>query len=329
MADDAASGEERIIALFRSLATHPGAFGLMDDAAILTPPDGSDVVLKTDAIIGGVHFFADDPADAVARKALRVNLSDLAAKGAKPAGFLMSLAVARFDETWLADFARGLGEDAEAFGCPLLGGDTVATSGPTVVAISAVGLVPRGTMVMRSGARPGDAVLVTGTVGDAVLGLKLRREPAAAARWGLTPAMQRHAAARYLVPQPRNAVAEALRAFASGGMDVSDGLVGDLGKLALAAGVAAEVELERVPLSEAARAAVTAEPDLLEALVTGGDDYEILCTMAPGNVASFCAAAAAAGVAATEIGRVAAGEGTRFRRGGQPVRFAHGSYSHL
>jgi thiamine-monophosphate kinase len=248
-AGGAPSGEERIIALFRLLATHPGAFGLMDDAAILTPPDDSDVVLKTDAIIGGVHFFPDDPADAVARKALRVNLSDLAAKGAKPAGFLLSLAVARFDEGWLTAFARGLGEDAETFGCPLLGGDTDSTSGPTVVSISAFGLVPRGTMVMRAGAHPGDAVVVTGTIGDAVLGLRLRHDPGAAARWRLNAAMQEHAAARYLVPQPRNAVAEALRTHASGGMDVSDGLVGDLGKLCRAAGVAADVDLERVPLS--------------------------------------------------------------------------------
>jgi thiamine-monophosphate kinase len=326
---DTASGEERIIALFRSLATHPGAFGLMDDAAILTPPDGSDVVLKTDAIVGGVHFFADDPADAVARKALRVNLSDLAAKGAKPAGCLLSLAVARVDEAWLTEFARGLGEDAAQFACPLLGGDTVQTSGPIVVSIAAFGLVPRGRMVMRSGARPGDAVVVTGSIGDAVLGLRLRHEPSAAVRWGLDPAMQAHAAARYLVPQPRNAVAEALRTHASGGMDVSDGLVGDLGKLCRAAGVAADVDLERVPLSDAARAAVAAEPALLATLVTGGDDYEILCTMAPAKVASFRTAAAAAGVAASEIGRVTAGEGARFRHAGKPVSFAHGSYSHL
>jgi thiamine-monophosphate kinase len=323
------SGEERIISVFRALARHPGALGLMDDAAILTPPAGQDVVLKADAIVGGVHFFPDDPADAVARKALRVNLSDLAAKGAEPAGFLLSLAIARVDEAWLAAFAQGLADDAERYGCPLLGGDTDATSGPTVISIAAFGFVPRGAMVLRSGARAGDSVVVTGTIGDAVLGLRLRREPDAAARWGLGPTMQDHLIQRYLVPEPRNAVATALRTHASGGMDVSDGLAGDLGKLCRASGVGAEIEIERVPLSEAARAAVAAEPGLIEMLVTGGDDFEILCTMAPEKVAPFVHAAAAAGVAATEIGRVVAGEGARFRLAGRPVTFERASYSHF
>jgi thiamine-monophosphate kinase len=329
VAASAQSGEERIIAVFRALATHPGAFGLMDDAAILTPPAGSDLVLTVDAIVGGVHFFPDDPPGAVARKALRVNLSDLAAKGAEPAGFLLSLAVAKLDETWLGGFADGLGQDADAFGCPLLGGDTVSTTGPTVVSIAAFGFVPHGAMVLRSGARPGDAVVVTGTIGDAALGLRLRHDPAAAARWGLSDAMQAHVAARYLVPQPRNAVAASVRTYASGGMDVSDGLAGDLGKLCAASGVGADIDLDQVPLSDSARAAVAAEAGLLEALVTGGDDFEILCTMAPDRVASFRTAAAAGGVAASEIGQVTAGQGARFRHAGKPVSFARGSYSHL
>jgi len=171
------SAEDRLIArYFRPLASHPGALDLADDAAILVPPPGCDVVLKADAIIGGVHFFPEDSADAVGRKALRVNLSDLAAKGAKPVGFLLSLALPDgTPDAWLASFADGLRADAQLYGCPLLGGDTDRTPGPVMVSIAAFGTVPHGAMVRRSGAKPGDTVFVRGTIGDAALGLKLRR----------------------------------------------------------------------------------------------------------------------------------------------------------
>src|SRR5919198_5934420 len=207
------SGEDEIIArYFRPLAKHPAAFGLIDDCAALTPPAGSDLVLKTDAIVGGVHFFPDDPADKVAQKALRVNLSDLAAKGAKPEGFLLALALPKeIDRDWLKAFARGLGKDAEAYRCPLLGGDTDRTPGPVTIAITAFGTLPRGSMVLRSGAEVNDRVMVTGTIGDAALGLALRQDPTAAERWGLSRREAAHLGERYLVPQPRNAIAEALR----------------------------------------------------------------------------------------------------------------------
>ena len=326
------SGEDRVIApYFRPLARHPGAFGLVDDAAILTPPAGHDVVLKADAIVGGVHFFPDDPPDTVARKALRVNLSDLAAKGAEPAGFLLSLVLpASTDEAWLAAFAHGLGEDAERYGCPLLGGDTDRTPGPAMISIAAFGLVPQGTMVPRSGARVGDAVMVTGTIGDAALGLALRREPNKADAWGLDVAMRAHLAARYLLPQPRNAIAPALRVHASGAMDVSDGLVGDLVKLCSASRVAADVEVARVPLSDAARQVLAHEPAVMEAILTGGDDYEVLCTVAPERIASFRAAAQAVQVPLTQIGTVRAGQGTYFRNAdNKPMQFAKTAYSHF
>jgi len=330
--DDPQSGEDRLIARhFRPLARARGAFALTDDAAILEPPAGHDVVLKADAIIAGVHFFADDPAAAVAAKALRVNLSDLAAKGAAPAGFLLSLALPdTLGEDWLADFARGLGADADRYGCPLLGGDTDRIAGPAVISIAAFGLVPHGAMIKRSGARPGDAVVVTGTIGDSALGLRLKREPGLAARWRLNAVMVEHLVQRYLLPQPRNAVAAALRAHASAAMDVSDGLVGDLTKLAGVSGVGAEIDAARVPLSDAARAALAAEPALTETALTGGDDYEILATMAPGQVASFTSTAAAAGVAATEIGRITAGADARFLdQAGRALTFARHSYSHF
>ena len=178
---DAGSPEDRLIArYFKPLARHPAAFGLSDDAAAITPPAGHDLVLKTDGLIAGVHFFPDDPADDVARKALRVNLSDLAAKGAAPLGFLLAIALPKgFSEDWLAAFARGLGEDADRYQCPLLGGDTDSTPGPISISIAAFGTLPQGTMVRRSGARVGDHVFVTGTIGDAALGLRLRQDAGA------------------------------------------------------------------------------------------------------------------------------------------------------
>src|SRR5919106_1388205 len=172
----AESGEDLLIGrYFKPIARHPGALGLLDDAALLAPPAGHELVVTADAVVGGVHFFDNDPPDAVARKALGVNLSDLAAKGAKPAGFLMTLALPnKHSDAWLKRFARGLGTAAKQSGCPLLGGDTVRTPGPVTISITAFGTLPKNTMVHRFGARAGDRVVVTGSVGDAALGLKLR-----------------------------------------------------------------------------------------------------------------------------------------------------------
>jgi len=327
------SGEDEIIArYFRPLAKHPAAFGLIDDCAALAVPAGSDLVLKTDAIVGGVHFFPDDPADKVAQKALRVNLSDLAAKGAKPEGFLLALALPKeIDRNWLKAFARGLGKDAEAFGCPLLGGDTDRTPGPVTIAITAFGTLPRGSMVLRSGAKPDDRVFVTGTVGDAALGLVLRQDAAAMERWDLSQREAKHLAARYLVPQPRNVIAEALRQHASAAMDVSDGLVGDFTKLCAASGVSAEIDALRVPLSNGARRAAATEPAMLERALTGGDDYEIVCTVPPKKVASFQAATAKAGVPVVEIGVMTKGTAPpRFLDGsGKALTFKQLSFSHF
>jgi thiamine-monophosphate kinase len=327
------SGEDRLIArYFKPLAKHPGAFGLVDDAAAIAPPRGHDIVLKTDGIIGGVHFFPDDPPESVAQKALRVNLSDLAAKGARPLGFLLTLALPKeVGDAWLRRFARGLGADAERYGCPLFGGDTVRTPGPVAISVAVFGAVPHGKMLLRSAAKPGERVLVTGTIGDAALGLVLRKHPGQAARWGLAPREERHLAQRYLLPQPRNALASALQTHASAAMDGSDGLAGDLTKLCKASGVSADIEVARVPLSPAARKAVAAEPAAIEAALTGGDDYEVLLTMPPRRVAAFRKAAAAAGVAVTEIGNVVAGNAApRFLdQTGKPLAFVRPSFSHF
>jgi thiamine-monophosphate kinase len=335
MAQDpgAASGEDRLIGrYFRPLATDPGAFGLIDDAATLTPPPGFDVVLKADAVVGGVHFFADDPPELIAKKALRVNLSDLAAKGAAPAGFLLSLALpSSVGEDWLDAFARGLGRDAEDFRCPLFGGDTVYTPGPVMVSIAAFGLVPIGTMVRRAGARPGDRVVVTGTIGDAALGLEVRRNSDTARRWSLDPRQRDHLINRYQVPRPRNALAEALRQHASAAMDVSDGLAGDFAKLCAASGIAATIEVARVPLSDAARQAIAADASLIERALTGGDDYEVVATVPSAACEALKAAAAAAGVPLADIGVVEAGEGqVRFLdAAGKPLVFKQNSFSHF
>lgn len=325
------SGEERIIDLFRPMARHPAALGLIDDCAALTPEPGTDLVLKADAIVGTVHFFADDPADDVARKALRVNLSDLAAKGARPLGFLMSLALPHdIAPEWLGEFARGLGEDVDAYECPLLGGDTVSTPGPVMISIAVFGSVPTGTMVRRDAARAGDHVVVTGTIGDAALGLRLRQDATAAARWSLDRAQAEHLIGRYRRPQPRNVIAEPIRSHARAGMDVSDGLVGDLGKMCAASGVAATIEAARVPLSDAARAVLAADPALIETILTGGDDYEILATVEEAQLVPLQAAARAAGVAVTAIGRIGDGQGVRVIDGhGEVVAFRQGSYSHF
>jgi len=322
------SAEDKLIQrFFAPLASHPGALGLSDDAAFLAPPAGCDLVLKTDAIIGGVHFFAEDAAQTVASKALRVNLSDLAAKGAKPLGFLLSLALpCDITDAWLANFAEGLRSDAVLYGCPLFGGDTDRTPGPITVSIAMLGSVPAGTMVRRAGAKAGDRVFVTGTIGDAALGLAVRKGK----DFGLSEAQRQHLIARYLLPQPRNALAEAVRLHASAAMDVSDGLAGDFAKLCRASGVGASIEAARVPLSEAARAVIAAEPAMLETALTGGDDYEIVCTVPTSRADSFRAAALAAKVAVTEIGVIEPGEGARFLdAGAQPLAFKRASYSHF
>ena len=322
------SAEDKLIArYFAAIAVHPGALGLTDDAAFLKPPAGCDLVLTSDAIIGGVHFFADDAAQTVAAKALRVNVSDLAAKGAEPLGFLVSLALPNgLGERWLADFAEGLRGDAALYGCPLLGGDTDRTPGPITISVAMFGAVPEGTMVRRAGARQGDRVFVTGTIGDAALGLALRKGKA----FALNDTQREHLLARYLLPQPRLGLAAAVRTHASAAMDVSDGLAGDVAKLCRVSKVGAAIEIVRVPLSDAAQAAVAADPAMLETALTGGDDYEILCTVPAAKADSFRAAAAAAKVQVTEIGAIEAGEGVRFLGAdGRPLVFAHAAFSHF
>jgi len=325
------SGEDALIArYFRPLATDPGAFNLVDDAAILKP-SGDDIVVKTDAIVEGVHFFPDDPPDTIARKALRVNLSDLASKGATPAGFLLTLALRGADDVWLAPFARGLGEDAKQYGCPLLGGDTVSTPGPLMISIAALGRVPAGKMVHRSGAKPGDRVVVTGTIGDATLGLDILKGGAAAAALADNAPAREMLVGRYRVPQPRNALAKAVRDHASAAMDVSDGLAGDLAKLCAASGVSAVIDAPSIPLSAPAATLLARGVVGIEKIVSGGDDYEILCAIPENRLEAFARAADRAEVTVTSIGTVIAGGSapTFMDAQGSEIALKCLSYSHF
>jgi thiamine-monophosphate kinase len=325
------SGEDALIArYFKPLATDPGAFNLIDDAAILKP-SADDLVLKTDAVVEGVHFLPDDPPDTIACKALRRNLSDLAAKGAVPAGFLLTLALRSADESWLTPFARGLGEDARRYGCPLMGGETVSTPGPIMISIAAFGRVPPGKMVRRSGARPGDHVVVTGTIGDAALGLDILRGGAAAAALVDDAAAKEVLVGRYRLPQPRNALAKAIRDYASAAMDVSDGLAGDLAKLCAASGGSAVVDTRSVPLSAPTAKMLARGAVGIETLISAGDDYEILCAIPENRFEAFTKDAQLAGVAVSSIGSVIAGEsGPKFLDGkGIEIPLSHLSYSHF
>jgi thiamine-monophosphate kinase len=322
--------EDDLIARFFAPLAGEGGLGLRDDAACITAPAGSDLVMTVDALVAGVHFFADDPPDAIARKALRVNLSDLAAKGADPLGFLLTLALPATSPAWLEAFARGLGEDAADYSCPLLGGDTVKTPGPLTISITAFGAVPAGQMVPRTGAKPGDLLAVTGAIGDAALGLLLRTTPAAAwiASVGETERTFLHE--RYRLPRPRNGLAKSLLAHAHAAMDVSDGLIGDLEKMLRVSGAAGRIRGEDVPLSPAVRQATAADPALLEAALTGGDDYEILCAVPPERIDTLRAAAEAAEIPLTVIGEVVeSGKGNLFTYRGATISFSRRSYSHF
>jgi thiamine-monophosphate kinase len=323
-------GEFELISRYFAPIAGPGALGLLDDAGLLRPARGYETVVTTDALVAGVHFLPDDPAGSIARKALAVNLSDLAAKGATPDGFVLSLVLPHgWSEDWLSAFASGLADISRETACPLIGGDTTSTPGPLTLSITAFGSVPAGRMVQRAGAKPGDVLLVSGTIGDGALGLQAHRPDKPGWVATLDASHRAYLVDRYLHPCPRLAIAAALQAHASAAMDVSDGLAGDLAKLVRAAGVGAEVDLDAVPLAPAARAALMADPALAELAWTGGDDYEILCTASQGEYLSLIAAAQEAGVLLTPIGRITAAGPVQYRDNGKPRHFERASFSHF
>lgn len=322
--------EDALIARYLApLAKDPGALALTDDAAHLSAPVGEELIITVDGLVAGVHFFADDPPDLIARKALRTNLSDLAAKGARPRAYLLTLSLPEaWSEEWLAGFASGLQQDQDAYGISLLGGDTTRALGPLTISITALGLVPKGQMVKRSGARPGELVFVTGTIGDSALGCRLRLSPNSFPP--LAADERAHLLNRYLLPQPRCAFAEVLCRHASSAMDISDGLVGDFAKLCRVSQVSAEIDARTIPLSRAAKSACGQQSALFETALTGGDDYEILFTAAPQHKEALLAGAQDAQMTISEIGYVTSGTGPPiFKDGDAILQFTHGSYSHF
>lgn len=299
---------EAIAEFFAPLAGNGApAFELTDDAAVYTPPPGQALVLTKDAMVEGVHFLPTDPPDLVARKLLRVNLSDLAAMGAEAVGYLQATAVRPADAaSWLKAFARGLAEDQAIFGCRLWGGDTTSTPGPITLSLTAIGLTPPGAALRRNGARLGDLIAVTGTIGDSALGLLARRGELE----GLGAAALAYLKGRYLLPEPRLAVGKCLRGVAHAALDVSDGLVADMAHICQTSGVGAQIRLADIPLSPAARAAITHDPRRL-ADIFKGDDYELLFTIPPAKAAELHAIAPKTGVPITLIGEVVEGSAVR------------------
>ena len=319
MTDDAAPmGEfDRIARFFAPLAKGvPGAYGLTDDAASL-PDAGADHewVVTVDALVSAIHFLPDDAPDLVARKALRVNLSDLAAMGAVPYGYTLALALPTDmvePAAWLEAFCHGLAADQAEFGIHLLGGDSVSTPGPITLSITAFGLGVRGKALRRNGARPGDDLWVSGTIGDGALGLLVAQ--------GRLSGQFSDLADRYRLPRPRVGLGSRLVGAAGAAMDVSDGLLQDAGHLATHSGCRLVIDGPCLPLSTSAADLISDDPELFALALSGGDDYELLFT-APADAASAVEAAGqAAGVSVTRIGRVESGAGVEVHdHRGQPL----------
>ncbi len=332
-------GEEPIIQEFLApLASgYPGAFGLADDCAAITPTPGHDLIVKTDPVAAGIHFLPDDPPADIGWKALAVNVSDLAAKGAVPRAYLMALS---FPEAptrgWMRAFAAGLAEAQAAFGMHLVGGDTDRRPGPVTISITVFGEVPSGRMIRRGTAQPGDRLYVTGSLGLSAMGLALLRDPSLASQWGLNAPSVRQAIRRYRRPQPRLAFRTALLDHARAAMDLSDGLAKDLGRMCRASGCGALVNLECVPREGAAAAAVDADPSRWTDVIASGDDYEVLAAIPPERSAAFEAAARAATAASpnpfavTCIGEMTASPGITFRfPDGRPLDLSRTGWDHF
>ena len=303
-----------------------GAFEFRDDAAEITPREGTSFVITQDAIAEGVHFFPDDPPASIAKKALRVNLSDLAAKAATPKYISLALGLGKtWNEEWIADFAKGLNDDCETYDIELTGGDTFSTGAGFVISITAIGEVPTGNYVSRLNARTRDALFVTGFVGDAALGLLAHEKKLS----GLGDDDNSYLIDRYLLPQPRLGVAGIIMKFATASMDISDGLIGDLEKLCQASNIGAELQIQNIPLSRAAMNAITLESNLMETALTGGDDYEILFTVAEEKLVEFEDSIKGFEGQITRIGTINSGQDVKvFDSHGKLIEFEKKSYDH-
>jgi thiamine-monophosphate kinase len=324
---------ELVAKYFAPLArAFPGAYGLLDDAAVISPASGNELVVKTDTIVASVDFPPETAPDFIARKALRVNLSDLAAKGVVPRAYVLDLVLpATVDEGWIAKFAAGLERDQAEYGVHLIGGDMSSTPGPVTIAVCALGEAPIGRIVRRGGARADDIIFVTGTIGDAALGLTALR----GALTELDDDSRRFLLDRYRLPQPRVTLGPGLIGVATAAIDISDGLIADLRHLCEVSRVDAIVEAKSVPLSPAARQAIARDPQRLPTALTGGDDYEVLFTAPPEAVERISELARSASTPITPIGRI-----TRSLQGdrthvvvlddlGQATRFTAEGWTHF
>jgi thiamine-monophosphate kinase len=320
-------GEFGRIGRFFAPLAGPGGLGLKDDAALLDCRPGHRLVVTVDAIVEGVHYLPQDPPDLVARKLLRVNLSDLAAMGARPLHYLLATALpSSLGDDWVARFAAGLAEDQRTFGVDLLGGDSVATSGPAVLSLTALGEIATGAEIRRSGAKPGDRIWVSGTIGDAFLGLQVLR----GGHPSLVPADRAALTRRFQLPEPRTGLGPRLAGIAHAMLDVSDGLIADLGHICEASQTGATVALPSLPLSPAAQRAADAEPDLPARLAAAGDDYELLFAAPPAAGEAIGRLAAELGLPITAIGTVEKGAGVRLvDAGGNPIPVEAAGYRHF
>lgn len=322
-------GEFELIArYFAPLAAGaPGALGLRDDAAVIPVPPGEDLVVTTDAMLEGVHFLIKDGPARIARKLLRVNVSDLAAKGAKPVGYQLAIALPEHlaNDEWLSAFCDGLAQDQKTFGIALYGGDTVRSPDRLMLNVTAFGSVPTGAMLRRDHGQAGDGLYVTGSIGDAALGLEVKLNHRL-----FSSAAMMFFDSRLHLPTPRLAFGQGLRGLASAAMDVSDGLVQDAGHVAAASGVRIVINAEAVPLSLATRQAVAEDRDLLIPVLTGGEDYELLFTAPPRAEAQIMALSRQAGLAVTRIGNLEPGTGVAVvDSSGQPIRLSQGGFQHF
>lgn len=322
-------GEFELIAELFSPLTHgaPGALGLMDDAALIDIAPGRQLITTVDTLIAGVHFRHDDPPDLIARKALRVNLSDIAAKGARPVGFLHALALNdSIDDIFLERYAAGLKADVAAFQIPLLGGDTTSGPGPLAITITAFGEVEKGRALLRRGARQGDAVCVTGTIGDGAVGLAVLNGDIK-----LPGDLAANVVDRYRLPQPRFIAGCALAGHVTACMDISDGLVADIAHLCRASDIAAEITREAIPLSPGTRAAVAQNSSHWDVVLGGGDDYELAFTLPQDKVPSLSVLAEELGFPLTCIGTIVGGRiagEVAVRADGVPVALTRRGYRH-
>ena len=329
MAGRLGTGEFDLIErFFRPLSrAAPGAFALRNDGALLTPPAGASLVVTKDLMVAGVHYPEGEEPSTVARRLLRVNLSDLAAMGAAATAYALGLALPEdIADVWVEAFAAGLARDQEAFGVALIGGDTVATKGPAVLSLTAFGTVAGDACLTRAGAGEGDDIYVSGTVGDATLGLRAVRGGLA----DLTPEDHAALAERFRLPVPRLALGAALVGLATCAIDVSDGLVADLGHLCEESGVAARINADAVPLSAAVRRAVDEGEAEIADLVTGGDDYELLFCAPPAERGAIEALGRRLELAVSRIGTIEHGQGvTVVDADGQPLALGRAGYTHF